>query len=89
MAYKVLIAEDEKEKAKGIAYLVEKYSPECTPVLLAHDGQEGYEKALAEKPDIILTDACYGWAGNDPGAAGIRIPGRVYRIERICRVQLC
>ena len=56
MAYKVLIAEDEKEKAKGIAYLVEKYSPECTPVLLAHDGQEGYEKALAEKPDIILTD---------------------------------
>lgn len=56
MAYKVLIVEDEKEKARGIAYLVEKYNPECTPVLLAHDGREGYEKAEKEQPDIILTD---------------------------------
>lgn len=56
MAYKVLIVEDEKEKARGIAYLVEKYNPECTPVLLAHDGREGYEKAAKEQPDIILTD---------------------------------
>ncbi len=56
MAYKVLIVEDEKEKARGIAYLVEKYNPECTPVLLAHDGREGYKKAAKEQPDIILTD---------------------------------
>lgn len=56
MAYKVLIVEDEKEKARGIAYLVEKYNPECTPILLAHDGREGYEKAAKEQPDIILTD---------------------------------
>lgn len=56
MAYKVLIVEDEKEKARGIAYLIEKYNPECTPVLLAHDGREGYEKATKEQPDIILTD---------------------------------
>lgn len=56
MAYKVLIVEDEKEKARGIAYLVEKYNPECTPVLLAHDGREGYKKAVDEQPDIILTD---------------------------------
>ena len=56
MAYKLLIVEDEKEKATGIAYLTGKYNPECRPVLLAHDGREGYEKAVAEKPDIIVTD---------------------------------
>ena len=58
MTFKVLIVEDEKEKAKGIAYLVEKYSPLCTPVKLAHNGAEGYEMALSYKPDIILTDIC-------------------------------
>lgn len=56
MAYKVLIVEDEKEKAKGIAYLVEKYNPLCTPIRLAHDGAEGYETALEWQPDIILSD---------------------------------
>lgn len=56
MAYKVLIVEDEKEKAKGIAYLVEKYNPLCTPVRLAHDGAEGYKVALEYEPDIILSD---------------------------------
>ncbi len=56
MTFKVMIAEDESEKAKGIAYLVEKYNPECTPVLIAADGVEGYEMALRENPDIILTD---------------------------------
>ena len=35
MAYKLLIVEDEKEKATGIAYLTGKYNPECRPVLLA------------------------------------------------------
>lgn len=56
MAYKVLIVEDEKEKARGIAYLVEKYNPLCTPIRLAHDGEEGYETALEYQPDIILSD---------------------------------
>lgn len=56
MTYKILIVEDEKEKAKGIAYLVEKYNPLCTPVKLAHDGEKGYEMALEYQPDIILTD---------------------------------
>ncbi len=56
MTFKLLIVEDEKEKAKGIAYLVEKYNPLCTPVKLVHDGMEGYETALEYQPDIILTD---------------------------------
>lgn len=58
MKFKILIVEDEKEKAKGIAYLVEKYNPLCTPIKLAHNGTEGYEIALEHKPDIILTDIC-------------------------------
>lgn len=56
MTFKVLIVEDEKEKAKGIAYLVEKYNPACTSVHLAHDGQDGFDAALKFEPDIILTD---------------------------------
>lgn len=56
MAYKLLIVEDEKEKAAGIAYLIGKYNPECCPVILAHDGSDGYEKARTERPDIIVTD---------------------------------
>lgn len=56
MTFKVIIVEDESEKAKGIAYLVKKYNPECAPVLIAEDGLEGYEMALRENPDIILTD---------------------------------
>ena len=34
MAYKLLIVEDEKEKATGIAYLTGKYNPECRRILL-------------------------------------------------------
>lgn len=56
MSYSILIVEDEKEKARGIAYLIERYNPECMPILLAHDGREGLETARKEKPDIILTD---------------------------------
>lgn len=56
MTYKVLIVEDEKEKAEGIKYLVEKYNPLCSPIWMAHDGKEGYEAALKYKPDIILSD---------------------------------
>ena len=56
MTFKMLIVEDENEKARGIAYLVGKYNPECTPILIAGDGLEGYETALREEPDIILTD---------------------------------
>lgn len=66
MAYKLLIVEDEKEKATGIAYLTGKYNPECRPVLLAHDGREGYEKAVAEQSQssrilLLRISECLKW----------------------------
>lgn len=56
MTFKVLLAEDESETARGIAWMVEKYNPECTPIQIVGDGREGWEVALRERPDIILTD---------------------------------
>ena len=50
------MVEDEKEKATGMAYLIGKYNPECRPIIMAHDGSDGYEKARTERPDIIVTD---------------------------------
>ena len=70
MAYKLLIVEDEKEKATGIAYLTGKYNPECRPVLLAHDGREGYEKdrkSVVRKPPqssrilLLRISECLKW----------------------------
>lgn len=56
MIFKVLIVEDEKAKASGIAYMLEKYNQTCSDVMIAYDGHEGYEAALQYEPDIILTD---------------------------------
>lgn len=56
MTFKVLLAEDESETARGIAWMVENYNPECAPVQIVGDGREGWEAALRERPDIILTD---------------------------------
>lgn len=69
MAYKVLVVEDEREKARGIAYLIGKSNPECEPVLLAFDGQEGCRRAEEEQPDIILTDI------KMPGMDGLEMIG--------------
>ncbi len=50
---KILIIEDEELELDA---LVQKFSDEDFEVLTAEDGEIGYEKALAEKPDIILLD---------------------------------
>ena len=54
MAYKLLIVEDEKEKATGIAYLTGKYNPECRPVLLHMTEEEGYGEADRRSSRILL-----------------------------------
>ncbi|BCS55928.1 response regulator transcription factor [Geobacter sp. SVR] len=50
---RVLVIEDEKDLAELLAYNMEK---EGFQVSLAHEGTTGLEKALAEKPDLILLD---------------------------------
>ncbi|WP_236354715.1 response regulator [Konateibacter massiliensis] len=56
MIYRVLVVDDEPSIAEGISFLIERLMPDCQVVALAFDGNEGYEKALSLKPDIILTD---------------------------------
>lgn len=50
---KILIVEDEVDIREALADMFKSYSFE---VLTAENGQEGVDKALAERPDIILLD---------------------------------
>lgn len=53
MAIRALVVDDEKDILRLIEIKLKKAGFE---VVTAHDGQEGLEKALAEKPDIMLVD---------------------------------
>lgn len=53
MAGKILVIEDEKPIAEIIKYNLEK---EGFTVEISLDGEDGLNKALAEKPDLILLD---------------------------------
>jgi len=50
---KILIIEDEKPMLDA---LVDKFNAEDFEVSGASDGEEGYKKALDEKPDVVLLD---------------------------------
>lgn len=53
MGARVLVVEDDPQNLYLVKYLLERAGHE---VMVAHDGEEGVEKALAERPDIILMD---------------------------------
>ena len=53
MAKKILIIEDDKFLRE---LLVKKLRQEGYEILEAVDGEEGYKKAVEEKPDLILLD---------------------------------
>lgn len=53
MAIRALVVDDEADILRLIEIKLKKSGFD---VLTAHDGQEGLEKALAEKPDIMLVD---------------------------------
>ncbi|MBI2022037.1 response regulator [Candidatus Daviesbacteria bacterium] len=53
MVRKILVIEDDKLLVR---LLVEKLIDKGFAVSVAYDGVEGYNKAIAEKPDLILLD---------------------------------
>ena len=55
---RVLIAEDEDIIRKGLVYTTDWLSMDCVVVAEAADGQDGYEKILEHRPDVVITDIC-------------------------------
>lgn len=54
--YKVLLVEDEALIRKGLAYMVDWLSLDCTPPLEAQNGKAGLALIEAEKPDLVISD---------------------------------
>ena len=50
---KILVVDDERDLVETLTFRLEASNYE---VLSAYDGQEGLEKARAEKPDLIILD---------------------------------
>jgi len=50
---KILIVEDEKDMVTGLRFNLE--ARDYT-VIVAYDGETGYQKALSEKPDLVILD---------------------------------
>jgi DNA-binding response OmpR family regulator len=50
---KILVVEDEADLARGLEFNLEARGFE---VVIARDGERGYEAAIAERPDLVLLD---------------------------------
>jgi len=50
---KILLVDDEKDLVETVTFRLEAAGYEVVP---AYDGQEGFEKAKSEKPDLIILD---------------------------------
>ncbi len=55
---RVLIAEDEDIIRKGLVYTVDWLGMGCVVAAEAANGQEGLEKILEFKPDVVIADIC-------------------------------
>lgn len=53
MMKKILIVEDEKDMVTGLKFNLEARD---YAVIVAYDGETGYQKALSEKPDLVILD---------------------------------
>ncbi len=53
MGKKILLVEDERDLSKAIVFRLEANG---YVVVTAYDGQEGFEKAKNEKPDLVILD---------------------------------
>lgn len=55
---RILIAEDEDIIRKGLVYTTDWLAMDCVVVAEASNGQEGYEKILEFRPDVVIADIC-------------------------------
>lgn len=55
---RVLVAEDEEMIRKGLVYTTDWLGMDCVVVAEAADGQEGLEKILRYRPDVVIADIC-------------------------------
>ena len=53
---KIIIVEDEKSIRNGLVKMLPKLDPEYEVVGSAKDGSEGYQRILAEQPDLVIMD---------------------------------
>lgn len=53
---KILIAEDEDIIRKGLVFTIDWLSMDCVIVAEAADGEEGLQKIIEHKPDVVITD---------------------------------
>lgn len=53
---KILIAEDEDIIRKGLVFTIDWLSMDCVVVAEAADGEDGFNKILEFKPDVVITD---------------------------------
>lgn len=68
---KLLIVDDEIHICSLLERLIDWKNLNLSSAGLAHSGEEAYEKALRERPDIIITDICM------PGEDGLCLISRI------------
>ncbi len=68
MSKKILVADDEAPIANVVALKLRNAGLE---VIVARDGQEAYERAIADRPDFIVTDL------QMPGMTGLELCTRL------------
>ncbi|MFB3162416.1 response regulator [Neobacillus sp. 179-J 1A1 HS] len=72
MAYKVLLADDEKIIVEGISSAIDWAALDLELVATAKNGIEAYEKIVANEPDIVISDI------RMPGMDGLSLVKKVY-----------
>jgi two-component system, response regulator YesN len=72
MAYKVLLADDEKIIVEGISSVIEWEAMDLELVATARNGIEAYERIIEHKPDIVISDI------RMPGMDGLNLVSKVY-----------
>jgi CheY-like chemotaxis protein len=75
-ATRILIIDDNKDLAQGLALLLKHMGHE---VKMAHDGPDGIEAALAYEPDVLLLDIGL------PNLDGYEVARRLRRVENLKR----